>query len=136
MKNKHYNCWACGAGNKSGLGLDVKINADGYAEAFFKAEKFHEGHPGIVHGGLICSILDSVMTHAAFVSSNKHALTARLDVRFKRPAKVGETLYVICRHESHHYGFMKLIGKIINEDKKIVATAAGLFSVKNILEAK
>lgn len=134
MKNKHYNCWACGAGNKSGLGLDVKVNEDGYAEAFFKAENFHEGHPGIMHGGLICSILDSVMTHAAFVSSKRQALTARLDVRFKRPAQTGDTFHIICRHESYHYGFLKLSGKIINGDKKIVATATGLFSVKNTLE--
>ncbi|KAL3458826.1 HotDog domain-containing protein [Aspergillus heterothallicus] len=45
------------------------------------------GHPGIVHGGLLATLLDEGMGRAAFlVLPNKVGVTANLNVDYRRPA--------------------------------------------------
>lgn len=54
------------------------------------------GHPGIVHGGLLATLLDEAMGRASFlVLPNKVGMTANLNVNYRRPAMANS--YIVIR---------------------------------------
>jgi len=86
-------CFGCGRNNSSGLQLN--FHWDGKtARAEFTPSRFHQSWPGIVHGGIIATMLDEAMGYATQLSGVSDFLTAAIQVNFKRPALVGEALVV------------------------------------------
>ena len=55
--------------------------------------KAHEGPPGLVHGGVVATLLDHALARSARVAG-RGGLTASLTVRFKRPIPLGVPLTV------------------------------------------
>jgi 3'-phosphoadenosine 5'-phosphosulfate synthase len=54
------------------------------------------GHPGIVHGGFLATMLDEGMARCCFaVLPHKVGVTAKLDINYRKPAKAGT--YVVLR---------------------------------------
>ena len=85
-------CFGCGQENPIGLKLSFRCD-EGKAEAEFTPNELHQGWPGIVHGGIICTILDEAMSHTLDQQAI-NCLTAKAEIRFRRPAFVGEPLVV------------------------------------------
>jgi acyl-coenzyme A thioesterase PaaI-like protein len=55
----------------------------------------YQGYPGIVHGGVIMTILDEILGRAAMVKNhNNFMVTARLSVRIRKSIPVGDTLTI------------------------------------------
>jgi acyl-coenzyme A thioesterase PaaI-like protein len=52
-----------------------------------------EGFRGIVHGGIVSTVLDEAMSKAVF-ATNCQALTCELKVRFRHHVAVGEPLQI------------------------------------------
>ncbi|KAF2266915.1 Thioesterase/thiol ester dehydrase-isomerase [Lojkania enalia] len=51
------------------------------------------GHPGIVHGGLLATLLDEGLARCCFPAlPNKVAVTASLQVNYKKPALAGQVI--------------------------------------------
>lgn len=125
-------CWACGPQNGRGLKLTVVCDekASESAASFF-VDRCYAGNEGVAHGGVICSIFDSVMTHAAMARSGGRVFTAKLDVRFKKKIAVGDTITVRCRFEKMRFGFMVVTGEIRNGENKIAAKADALFAAQD-----
>lgn len=86
-------CFACGKDNSIGLKLDFARRPDGEAMAEWTPAAAHEGWPGVVHGGLLSTVLDEAMSHAVLAAGLK-AMTAELRVRFREPAPPGRALAV------------------------------------------
>ena len=54
------------------------------------------GHAGLIHGGLLCTMLDEGMGRCCFAKlPNKIGVTANLNINYRAPAKAGS--YVIVR---------------------------------------
>jgi acyl-coenzyme A thioesterase PaaI-like protein len=85
-----HNCFACGTLNAGGLGLVLHVEP-GRSWTELALDRRFEGWEGIVHGGILCTILDEVMAWA-LVGEDNWGLTARLNVAFKRPVLVGQDL--------------------------------------------
>ena len=60
------NCYGCGIENPIGLKLLFR-EEEGKAKAEFVPEKYHQGWPEVVHGGLICALLDEAMGYAIYI---------------------------------------------------------------------
>lgn len=58
--------------------------------------KAHEGPPGLVHGGVVATLLDHALARSARVAGHG-GLTAQLTVRFQRPVPLGVPLVVTGR---------------------------------------
>ncbi|CAN6641103.1 hypothetical protein TRVA0_018S01838 [Trichomonascus vanleenenianus] len=55
-----------------------------------------EGHPGIVHGGLLATIMDEGLTRCGFPAlPNKYGVTAKLDLNYKAPVHANS--YVVLK---------------------------------------
>jgi len=88
-------CFACGDANPTGLHLHFKQTEEGY-ETLFETPPEHTGYAGIVHGGLIATVLDEVAARYTWVLGEP-AVTARMELRYRQPVKVGEKLKIRCR---------------------------------------
>ncbi len=87
-------CYVCGKKNPSGLAVDFTINAKTKSiNAVFIPSDIHQGYEGIVHGGILSSLLDEAMVKLAF-NLGIPALTAEIIVKFKAPAVPGAELVI------------------------------------------
>jgi uncharacterized protein (TIGR00369 family) len=85
-----HNCFACG--ELSEVGLHLKLNLEpGRCWTELEMPRRFEGWEGIIHGGILCTILDEVMAWA-LVQSDSWGVTARLSVDFRRPVTVGQKI--------------------------------------------
>lgn len=93
VNREHYNyCFGCGTDNP--LGLKLAFSWDGKtASAQFTPQRTHQGWPEMVHGGLLCAILDEAVGWAAYHQGIK-GVTGKLIVRLKRPVMVGQSLRI------------------------------------------
>ena len=82
-----HNCFACGTLNAGGLGLALHIEP-GRCWVELALERRFEGWEGVVHGGILCTILDEVMAWA-LVAEDNWGVTARMATDFRRPVMVG-----------------------------------------------
>jgi uncharacterized protein (TIGR00369 family) len=87
----HY-CFACGSENPVGLRLIFESTAPGVI-AYFTPTKEYQGFVNILHGGIISTLLDEAMAHAVLAKGHQ-GVTARMEVKFKRPVVMGEQLCV------------------------------------------
>lgn len=82
-----HHCFGCGALNPHGLKMTFYRSPDGVSSPF-TPEQRHEGYAGVVHGGIITTVLDEVMAWALY-AQEIWAVTGELTVRFRRPMHVG-----------------------------------------------
>lgn len=104
-------CFACGQENGIGLKLVFTRRPPGEALAQWTPAAEHEGWPGVVHGGLLSTVLDEAMSHAVLAAGLK-AMTAELRVRFREPAPSGRALAVK--------------GWVVQRSKRLVETEASI----------
>ena len=97
-------CFACGPDNP--IGMKIRFDVDGdVCTAEFTPDENHVGFADTVHGGIIYTALDDVTANILYQQGRK-AHTARCEIRYRQPARVGETL--------------KLKGWIENERRRLV----------------
>ena len=82
-----HHCFACGTLNAGGLGLELHVEP-GRSWVELALEPRFEGWEGVVHGGILCTILDEVMAWA-LVGADDWGVTARMAVDFRKPVTVG-----------------------------------------------
>ena len=63
------------------LGLTFEVNSSGVVSTNFKGNDNLQGYTGILHGGIVSSLMDSVMTNCLAMSGIE-GVTADLRVRF------------------------------------------------------
>jgi acyl-coenzyme A thioesterase PaaI-like protein len=78
--------------NPSGLHLEFEAKG-GTSFAQWTASVGWESFQGVIHGGVICAVLDEAMSQA-IVSAGYSALTAEIRVRFRNKVSVNDTLCV------------------------------------------
>jgi uncharacterized protein (TIGR00369 family) len=85
-----HNCFACGELNEIGLHLQLNLDHARCWTELVMPRRF-EGWEGIIHGGILCTILDEVMAWA-LVSNDNWGVTARLGIDFRKPVAVGQSI--------------------------------------------
>ena len=103
-------CFACGQGNP--IGLKIRFTVDGdVCTAEFTPNENHVGFQDTVHGGIIYTALDDVTANILYQQGRK-AHTARCEVRYRQPARVGETLKLKGWIESERRRLILLKGEV------------------------
>lgn len=87
-------CFICGKANPIGLKVDFDVDREGLKiRGLFTPRQEHEGYKGIMHGGLVAALLDEAMVKLLW-EVGIPAVSAALDIRLARPAKVGEPISI------------------------------------------
>ncbi len=118
MKFETYgNCFVCGENNPNGLRLSFQIDKERQTlRTTFSAGPTFQGWDGIVHGGIISTLLDEAMAKLVYELGYR-AVTASLEIKFKKPAPILEPLSV--------YGEITEVGKRLIRAKAHVAGQDG-----------
>lgn len=114
-------CFACGAKNSQGLGLRFRFDGSEVAADIAFKQTF-QGYRGIVHGGLISTLLDEAMV-TLLNKTGELAVTAELTVRFVTPARVGEPVRVTARLVERRGRIRKLEARVARVDGTEIARA-------------
>jgi len=80
----HSHCIMCGELNPLSMRLKFMPDGNGTVSASFQANSLLQGYEGILHGGVISSLLDAAMTHCLF-QRRIEAVTGELTVKFVAP---------------------------------------------------
>ena len=123
--NLHRNCFACGSNNGMGLGLKFYKHEDGTVFGNFFADPKFEGYSGIIHGGIVATLLDSAMTHCLLME-DVPALTGRLSIKYSTAIRTGTVVKLEAgvigqRHETF------ILEVKASVDGKKVASAEGKY---------
>ena len=86
-------CFVCGMENPIGLKVFF-YEDDGRVIAKFTPREEHQGYPGFVHGGIIGALMDETIGRVV-TSYDIWAVTAKLELKFRKPVPLGEQLTVI-----------------------------------------
>ncbi|MCF8001472.1 MAG: PaaI family thioesterase [Halanaerobiales bacterium] len=86
-------CFACGEDNPISLGLNFEKSGDKKVKAEFEPKEVHQGYKGIMHGGLISTLLDEAMAKVLSLN-NILALTAKMNIRFRQPVSIDKKLLI------------------------------------------
>ena len=126
-------CFGCGQNNP--IGLKLSFIWDGKtARAEFTPTNLHQGWSGIVHGGIIHSILDEAMSYAA-VFEGLHCVTAKMESRFKRPALVNELLIITASITKNTRRLVETKASISLKDGTLIAESTATLLVINKKQA-
>lgn len=95
-------CFGCGKANPIGLKLkfawDEKTKT---ASADFVPGEQLQGWPGYLHGGITSCVLDEAMGWTAMFAG-VHNVTAKMQIRFRKMAPIGQKYLVSCRITRHN----------------------------------
>jgi acyl-coenzyme A thioesterase PaaI-like protein len=94
-------------------------------EASFDCRADLQGYDGVLHGGVVCMLLDGAMTNCLF-AQGRSAVTAEMQVRFRHPVQIHRRAVVRAWIESS-IGVFQVLQAEIRQDDRVMATATGKF---------
>lgn len=116
------DCFVCGAHNPHGLHLRFRREGD-EVRADFTPQSQHAGFRGIVHGGILSTVLDEAMFWAAASTKKCFCLAAELNVRFVNKVTVGQKLMCVARLKTDRGRLWESEAELRDEHGNICARA-------------
>jgi uncharacterized protein (TIGR00369 family) len=117
-------CFVCGQSNPAGLRQRFERRG-GQVVTTFVGHEQHQGWPGVVHGGIVSSLLDETLGRAAALTG-RWTMTARLEVRFRRPLKLHEPAEVSAEMVNQGGRAISARGEVRTETGTLIAEAEAL----------
>lgn len=120
-------CFGCGEDNPNGLQLGPLARVEnGEIHIDFSVPSHFEGFNGIVHGGIVATILDEAMGMACTRIHKVHgAVTANLNITFRSPVASSVPLTIVARSNRKDRKFHCTAEILVEGD--VLAEAAGLW---------
>jgi acyl-coenzyme A thioesterase PaaI-like protein len=103
----HPFCFVCSRANPMGLALHYEPQPDGSVTANFLGRHTLEGYTGLLHGGVIATLLDGAMTHCLF-ARGICGLTAELKVRYHQSVVATEAVFIQAWLDNDAHGLYQL----------------------------
>ena len=122
---RYEGCFGCGQANPRGLRLRFETEGDRVFTTFTPDET-HQGYPGLLHGGILYSLLDETMGQTATFLQT-WVMTGRLEVRYLAPTPIGRPLRVSAWVTRRRGRAFEIAGEALLIDGPQVARAQGLF---------
>lgn len=129
LPNIDKHCFGCGPDNVHGLHMTFARRGDQVRAALTIPGQFR-GWSNLVHGGVIATILDEIMSWTAIVVARRFILTRSMTVRYHRPIHVGATVSaigVITEWRGERRATVR--GEIFDDRERLCASAEGDFAL-------
>ncbi len=120
-------CFVCGMENPIGLKV-VFGEEDKRVWAEFTPKEEHQGWPGVLHGGLVCTLLDEVMARAFFFDQEEHwMVTAKREVQYVKPVPLEQPLTLVGGITKTGSRMIEAWGEIRLSDGSLAAKSKGVY---------
>ena len=121
------SCFVCGEANP--LGLKLRFETDGkIVRAEFTPRPEHTGFKQTVHGGVLATVLDELMSWACAVQTKQWGYCGELNVRFREPARPGSTLIASAEMVENRRGkIFAAKSELRTQDGTVLVTATGKY---------
>jgi len=118
------HCFICGLENPIGLKLLIYQTSPGVIETDYTAPEHFQGYPGVLHGGIVASILDEISGRAQMgdPSAPRFMFTGKLEVKYRKNVPTNQPL--------------KIIGKAGKSKGKMAEGWAGIYNQEGELLAE
>jgi uncharacterized protein (TIGR00369 family) len=128
MKFETYGkCFVCGENNPNGLRLSFEIDQEKkILKTTFVSSATFQGWDGIVHGGIVSTLLDEAMAKLVY-ELGYHAVTASLEIKFKKPAPILKPLLVYGEIAEVNRRVIRAKARVTQEDGTVLATGTSTF---------
>ncbi len=120
------SCFVCGRDNPIGFHLIFFADDHGCVHADYTPREEHQGYPGVMHGGLVTALLDELIGRTA-IASDLWCMTAKLEVRFRKPVPIGEPLRLKGEIIKKSGRLLEGRGEMRLQDGTLVAEAQGVY---------
>lgn len=121
-------CLVCGRDNPHGLRLHLHVEEEtARVQTTFTPEPHHIGFEGIVHGGVLATVLDEAMVWAATWRGRRFCVCGEMTVRFRRSPPIGQPLRIIAEVSQQRARLVQTIGNVLDTSGQVVATASGKY---------
>jgi acyl-coenzyme A thioesterase PaaI-like protein len=118
-------CFACGPDNAEGMQLAFEYGENS-ARAVFQPKRRFAGWTTILHGGILATLLDEAMAHAA-IAAGVRAVTGRLEVRFRKAAPIDRPLITSGKIETRRGRLLNMSASVTGVDGTVYAQGQGQF---------
>jgi acyl-coenzyme A thioesterase PaaI-like protein len=90
-------CFICGLENPVGLKLKIYELEPGLIETNYIAPEHYQSYPGILHGGIVATILDEISGRALMgdPSQPRFMYTAKLEVKYRKNVPIDKPLRIV-----------------------------------------
>jgi uncharacterized protein (TIGR00369 family) len=121
-----HHCFACGELNVHGIHLRLHADATGCWTETALEPRF-QGWEEVVHGGIVCTLLDEVMAWSV-IGRGTWGVTARMQVDFKRPVPIGRPIRAEGRVVDARRRVFRTEGRIVDPGSgELLASADAVF---------
>ena len=121
------NCFASLHDNAIVLKLLFQLDGEGRSTASFTPPEEFQGFANILHGGIICTLLDEAMAWAMILNGHLGA-TASMRVMFRKPVPIGKEVTVTGEILNQGARSWALASYISDERGCVLAEAEGVFA--------
>lgn len=127
LPSTYRDCFGCGDDNPGGLHLrDIRRDGE-VVRAVLQARPDLQGFPGVLHGGIAATALDELMGYACKMLRDCWAVTAKMELRYRRPIADTQVLVVEAGLREGAGRRLRLWGRIVNEAGDVAVDADALF---------
>ena len=118
-------CFVCGRENPIGLHAEFFIEDDTVCLDLSPQEQ-HQGYPGVMHGGLVSTLLDETVGRSAFLH-NKWVVTAKMELRYRKPVPIGQPIRVVGWTTRARGRILEARGEVRLEDGSVAVEAQAVY---------
>jgi len=125
----YQRCFVCGQRNPYGLHLVFRVEEQSVVADFLPREE-HQGFPGVIHGGIVASILDEALGRTSLLGDYPAwTMTGRLEVRYRRYVPYGQSLRVRATLTNERRRVLQASGVLTlsSDENAVLAEAQGTF---------
>lgn len=127
--HSHRRCVICGPQNPLGLKLDFRPHTEGGVLAQAYVHPRLEGYEGLLHGGVIASMLDSAMVNALYHELGIEAVTAEMTIRYRESIPLGSHIHIRAHIVQSRRTLHRTEAQIFHETR-LMASAEARFITK------
>lgn len=119
-------CYVCGKDNPIGFKVIFR-SENGRVKLEYTPELHRQGYLGVVHGGVISTLLDEAMGWAPTLITKRFFVTAELTIRYTRPFPVEKTMIIEAWAEKVTKRMALAKGEVRDKEGSLYAKAQGKY---------
>ncbi len=125
-------CYVCGQAYPLGLRIRFFVGAFGQVHAWFRPNHSQTSYEGVVHGGVVSTLLDELLGWPIALQTGRMAVTGELTMRFLKPLVAGCTYLATAYPGTDRRRYWEGEGNIRDEHGVIYAKGRGKYFLLSV----